>query len=130
MTASELKLQAQTILKSIAAKTGIQNLIIGLLVIGMGWMIYLSWWKPDAVNAQALITKMEKQILDQYAKDLQARDDKIQMLSARVEASEKKYNNLNKALQEMKDANTKILPPKTNAELRRRFTARGYTPMP
>jgi hypothetical protein len=130
MTAAEVKLKLQTELKNIATKVGWQNFIIGLLVIGMGWMIYLAWWAPSPENAQALITHMEEQLLEQYAKDLQLRDDKITMLSARVDASEKKYATLSKTLKEMQDANTKILPPKTNAELRKRFTARGYIPLP
>jgi cell division protein FtsL len=130
MDLQQSKANLQSQLKSFADKVGIQNFIIGVLVIGMLIMIYLVWWNPKTVDAQALITKMGKQITEQYQKELQSRDDKIKMLSMRIEASEKKFTLLNKTLLELKNENIKILPPKTNAELRKRFTDRGYTPMP
>jgi len=113
-------------LKSLISSFGFKNVLIACLVlavVGLGW---LSWWSPNPVDVQGLLSNLEKRLTEQHQKEILDRDGRIRELSNRLVVSDSKLKALQKRLAEVKDET--IVPPTTNKELRDRFIALGFTP--
>jgi hypothetical protein len=82
---------------------------------------------PDTTAAiNAALETAKKPLLEQIkAKEAEAKDYK-----SRLAASETKYSVLVGKYEKLQKEKTDVTPPTTNAELRDRFTALGYPPLP
>jgi hypothetical protein len=73
---------------------------------------------------------MRAQLMAQYDQEIKARDSKIKELTNRLTVSDQKYKVIVKKLQELKDEYVHVSPPRSNSEVRTRFSAMGYPPLP
>lgn len=93
------------------------------VIVMLGLIVFVSWPKSPPPSGTQTINEvkaaLEKQYLDQIA------DYKRQLSS-----SELKYQTLAKKYNDLQRKKDDVKPPTTNAELRDRFTALGYPPLP
>jgi hypothetical protein len=113
-------------IKSILKGIDKKNVLIVCLVVAVVSLGWLSWHSPDPVDVQGLLNKLEARLTEKHQLEIKARDATIKDLSNRVTVSNGVISNLRKKLTEVQ--NVPIEPPKTNKELRDRFTALGFPP--
>ena len=109
---------------------GWRNTVIVLLAIGIAAILVLSYSHSKPDNSQQIIADMRAQLMAQYDHEIEARDSKIKELTNRLTVSEQKYRVIQKRLEELKDEYANVAPPQTNVEIRARFAAMGYPPLP
>lgn len=112
--------------KNLLRSVGLKNLLIGCLAVAVIMLGWLSWRSPKPVDTQGLLAELEQKLTEKHNLEMQERDAKITELTNRVTISDAKYKVLQKKLTEVK--NETIVPPKSNKELRDRFTALGFAP--
>jgi hypothetical protein len=106
-------------------------IIIGSAVlVAIIVFIYLSWPSPKPVNTQQIINDTKAELEKQYTAQLKDKDAQIKDYQSRLVVSEGKYATLVKKYNVLQKEKENVKPPATNAELRDRFTALGYSPLP
>jgi len=109
---------------------GWRNTMIVLLVVSLAAILILSYTRSKPDNSQQIIADMRAQLMVRYDQEIKARDSKIKELTNRLTVSDQKYKIIVKELQELKDEYANVSPPQSNAEIRTRFAAIGYPPLP
>jgi hypothetical protein len=105
--------------------------LLGALIIALILLVFFSWPKtpkvPDTTAAlNAALETAKKPLLA----EIKAKDGLIEEYKARIVVSEGKYSTLAAKYVKLQKEKTDVKPPTTNAELRSRFTALGYPPLP
>ena len=109
---------------------GWRNTVIVLLVVSLAAILILSYTRSKPDNSQQIIADMRVQLITQYDQEIKTRDSKIKELTNRLTVSDQKYKGIVKKLQELKDEYANVDPPQSNSEIRTRFSAVGYPPLP
>ena len=109
---------------------GSRNTVIVLLVVSIAAILILSYTRSKPDNSQQIMADMRAQLLAQYNKEIKSRDFKIRELTNRLTVSDQKYRVIVKKLEELKDEYANVAPPQSNSEIRARFSAMGYPPLP
>jgi hypothetical protein len=109
---------------------GWRSTVIVLLVVSLAVILILSYTPNRPDNSQQIIADMRAQLMAQYDQEIKARDSKIKELTNRLTVSDQKYKVIVKKLQELKDEYIHVSPPQSNSEVRTRFSAMGYPPLP
>jgi len=109
---------------------GWRNTVLVLLAIGIAAILVLSYSHSKPDNSQQIIADMRAQLIAQYDQEIKVRDSRIKDLTNRLIVSEQKYRVTQKRLEELKNEYANASPPQSNAEIRARFTAMGYPPLP
>ena len=109
---------------------GWRNTVIVLLVVSLAASLILSYTRSKPDNSQQIIVEMRAQLMAQYDQEIKTRDSKIKELTNRLTVSDQKYKVIVKKLQELKNEYTNVAPPQSNSEIRTRFSAMGYPPLP
>jgi hypothetical protein len=115
---------------TIIGSWGWRNTVIVLLLVSLTAILILSYTRSKPDNSQQIIADMRTQLMAQYDKEINIRDSKIKELSSRLTVSDLKYKVIVKKLQELKDEYANVYPPQSNSEIRTRFSAMGYPPLP
>lgn len=115
---------------TIIGSWGLRNTMIVLLAVSLAAILILSYTRSKPDNSQQIIADMRAQLLAQYDKEIKARDSKIKELSNRLIVSDQKYRVIVKKLKELKNEYANVAPPQSNSEIRTRFSAMGYPPLP
>ena len=109
---------------------GWRNTVIVLLVVSLAAILILSYTRSKPDNSQQIIADMRAQLMAQYDQEIKARDSKIKELTNRLTVSDQKYRVIVKKLKELKDEYANVATPQSNSEIRTRFSAMGYPPLP
>ena len=109
---------------------GWRNMVIVLLVIILVAILILSYSRSKPDNSQQIIAEVRAQLMAQYGQEIKTRDSKIKELTNRLTVSDQKYKVIQKRLEELKNEYANVAPPQSNAEIRARFAAIGYPPLP
>ena len=109
---------------------GWRNTVIALLAIGLAAILILSYTRSTPDNSQQIIAVMRAKLMAQYDQEIKARDCKIKELTNRLTVSEQKYTVIQKRLEDLKNEYANASLPQSNGEIRTRFTAMGYPPLP
>jgi hypothetical protein len=105
--------------------------LLAVFVLVVALAIYASWpptTKPaDATAAiNAAVEAAKKPLLAQ----LKEKDAELTDYKSRLDVSEGKYSTLSAKYIKLQKEKIDVKPPVTNIELRARFTALGYPPLP
>lgn len=104
-------------------------LIVLVVVTGAAILVFgIGFKKPD--TTQAILTTAKKQMEAQFTNQLKEKDVQIKDYKSRLVVSEGKYKTLVKKYTDLQKEKENVKPPRTNAELRDRFIALGYPPLP
>ena len=106
------------------------NTVIVFLVVSLSAILILSYTRSKPDNSQQIIANMRAQLLAQYDQAIKARDSKIKELTNRLTVSDQQYRVIVKKLEELKYEYANVAPPHSNSEIRARFSAMGYPPLP
>ncbi len=101
-----------------------------ILLIGIIAIIYLSWPSPKPIDTQQIINNAKIELEKQYVNQLKEKDMQIFDGKSRLVISESKYKTLVNRYNDLQKEKVNVAPPNTNQELRDRFTALGYPPLP
>lgn len=107
----------------------VKNTLIVGLSVAVFYLLWVSWWTPKPVDTRQLLADLRAKLTKQYEAEIKARDALNRDLANRLKVSNEKYKALSKKLTEVRNEPAKE-PPKTNKELRDRFTALGFAPLP
>ena len=112
--------------------TAILLLIVGAVAALIVWF---SW--PTTPDTAKLIREARQEVIKEYEKQLKtkdatikSKDARIKDLDARIVVSKGQYDAIRREYEKLRDAQANIQPAKTNQELRDRFTAAGFVPVP
>ena len=114
-------------------QTEISNSTVIIAVIALIAIIALVWvaWPSKApVSSQATINEVKDQLEAQFNKEIEAKDLQIKDYKSRLVVSDGKYKALVKKYADLQKEKENVKAPVTNAELRDRFVALGYPPLP
>ena len=100
--------------------------VLGLIVV----FIYLSIPPSKPAGTQQTINDVKAELEKQYAKQLEDKATQIKDYQSRLTLSEGRYRVLVDKYVDLERRKNDVKPPVTNAELRDRFTALGYAPLP
>lgn len=110
-------------------------ILAGIVVIGFVLFIWFAW--PSTPDVVRLIEEAKKELTAQHEKvlkgkdeQLKTRDAEIKDRDARIVVEKGKYTAILKKYKELQDAKVSVQPAKTDQELRARFTAAGFDPIP
>ncbi len=102
----------------------------GLTIVAIIILIFLSWPSPKPIDTQAIINNAKVELEKQYAIQLKDKDVQIQDARSRLTVSEGRYSGLVQKYADLQKEKVNVKPPTTDKELRDRFTALGYVPLP
>jgi type VI protein secretion system component VasK len=108
-----------------------RNILIGVLVVvAIVAILYLSWPARQPDNTQQIVNDAKKALEAQYTKQLKEKDLAVKDFQSRLTVSESKYKLIVRKYQDLQKEKENVKPPQTNAELRDRFVALGFPPVP
>ena len=113
-------------IKSVLAGIDKKTVLIACLSVAILYLGWAAWHSPDPPDVQGLLNKLEIRLTEKHQAEMKVKEAQIKDLSSRVVVSNGVISNLRKKLTEVQ--NVPIEPPKTNRELRDRFTALGFPP--
>ena len=106
----------------------------GLLVIVVlvgALVIYASWPKlPKPIDTQQILNEALETMKKPLLAEIEAQKKQVADYKSRLVVSEAKYKVLTQKYNDLQKEKENVKPPETNAELRDRFTALGYSPLP
>ena len=118
-------------------KSRIQRLYIVGAVVGLAIIVgvWIAWPKsPDVVKmieeAKKELTKQHEAVVKEKNEKLKESDIKIKDLNARIVVSKGQYAVILKKYQALVEAQVNVQPARTDQEMRDRFTAAGFAPVP
>ena len=104
--------------------------LAGLILVELFIFIFLSipscQKTPDTTVA---IGQMKAELEKQYNEQLAAKEAQITDYKTRLTQSEGRYAGMVQKYVDLEKRKNAVAPPKTNSELRDRFTALGYAPL-
>jgi uncharacterized protein HemX len=103
-------------------------LALALCLVTVLWLGHRSEIPP--VNTQQAITSLRLQLEAQHKRAMEAKEAQRKDLASRLSVSDQKYKYLSKKVQEIQNASANIKPPQGQVELRDRFAAVGFPPLP
>jgi peptidoglycan hydrolase CwlO-like protein len=106
--------------------------VLGVIVIGVILMLVLNLKacnKPP-ITPTDVINTAQQQMEAQFQAQIKDKDTQIKDYKSRLVVSEGKYKVLVKKYNDLQREIDNVRPPQTNEELRSRFTALGYPPLP
>jgi hypothetical protein len=115
-------------LKSLLKGIDFKTILIVCLVVTVGYLGWVSWWTPKPVDVQGLLADQRATLTKQFGDGIKVRDATIKDMAARLTVSNEKYKALSKRLTEVRNEPVKE-PPKSNIEIRNRFTDLGFPPV-
>ena len=114
-------------------QTEINNstLIIAAIVVVVAiTLVWIAWSSKAPVSTQAAINEVKAQLEVKFNKELEAKDSQIKDYKSRLVVSDGKYKALVNKYDDLQKDKENVKSPVTNAELRDRFIALGYHPLP
>jgi hypothetical protein len=125
-------------IEAIATYLTPKNLAIGILILLLvALSIYGSCARHDPDEVSALIQSAQQAIATEYRKELLAKDDLIKQAENtlsdykhKLAVSEVKYRTVLQTIAKLKEERENVQRPETDKELRARFLAAGYPPLP
>jgi hypothetical protein len=104
--------------------------LIALAVVAVAAILFFSiGGSKKPVPAIAVLDAAQKKMEVQFQNQLKAKEVEIKDYKSRLVASEGKYKALAQKYSALQKEKENVKPPETNAELRDRFNALGYTPV-
>lgn len=104
---------------------------VGVIVLAILVVVYAAWpTKPPAIDTAALIKDATAKVEKQFQADIAEKQIEINDYRTRLAVSEAKYKTLATRYAELQKGKDSVTRPATNSELRDRFTALGYAPLP
>lgn len=104
---------------------------VGVIVLAILVVVYAAWpTKPPAIDTAALIKDATAKVEAQFKQDIAEKQVAINDYKSRLAVSEAKYKTLTMKYNELQKGKDSVTKPETNQELRDRFTALGYAPLP
>jgi len=113
------------VIKDLVNKYKIQLIIVGTVVI-FAFGIYVSNSFPRDSVLQDILTKQEQKIREEFKKQIEEKDTKIQELTTKLEDSQKVVTNLNISIEKLKKARGDLHAPISTKETIERFNNLGY----
>lgn len=108
-----------------------KRVIIGaVILVVIVVLIYLSIPPSKPAGTQQTINDVKAELEKQYAKQLEDKATQIKDYQSRLTLSEGRYRVLVDKYVDLERRKNDVKPPVTNAELRDRFIALGYAPLP
>lgn len=111
-------------------KAGWEKIVIFILLLVV--LVFILWpgpkVKPD--NTQQIIAAAQKVLEADFNKKIAAKEGEIRDWKSRYTVSEQKYKVITERYLALKKEKDDVKPPQTNDELRSRFTAMGFPPLP
>jgi hypothetical protein len=105
--------------------------LLAAFVAAIALLLYVSWPAPPAPNnSRQIVDDGRKALEAQYKEQLKEKDAAVKDLRSRLSVSESKYQVIVRKFQDLQKEKEDVQPPKTNAELRDRFVALGFPPVP
>ena len=106
-------------------------LLIALAVVAGAAILFFSiGGSKKPVPAIAVLDTAQKKMEVQFQNQLKAKEAEIKDYKSRLVVSEGKYKALAQKYINLQKEKENVKSPETNAELRDRFTALGYPPLP
>lgn len=103
----------------------------GFILLSVAAVLYLAWpAKPPVIDTTALIAEATAKVEAQFKADIAEKQIAINDYKSRLAVSEAKYKTLTMKYNELQKGKDSVTKPETNQELRDRFTALGYAPLP
>ena len=118
-----MKIGQQEISKSTA-------IIAAIAIVALIALVWVAWPSKAPISTQATINEVKAQLEAQFNKQLEEKDIQIKDYKSRLVVSDGKYKVLVKKYADLQKEKENVKLPVTNAELRDRFTALGYPPLP
>ena len=118
-----MKIGQQEISKSTA-------IIAAIAFVALIALVWVAWPSRAPVSTQATLNDVKVQLEAQFNKELEAKDLQVKDYKSRLVVSDGKYKALVKKYTGLQKEKENVKPPVTNAELRDRFVALGYPPLP
>ena len=104
--------------------------IIGSAVLaGIIIFIFLSMSARKTVDTTQILNDAKVELAKQYTAQIMDKDVLIKDYQSRLTVSEGKYSALFQKYASLQKEKENVKPPQTNAELRDRFAALGYSPL-
>jgi hypothetical protein len=126
-------MDANDIIEELKSRVQRQYILFGVLILTICVAVWFSWPKDDSAIYKKQIKELTAQVSvkekDSLAK-LKVKDATIKDLNARITVEKTRYAVIAKKYQELIDAQKTIVPAKTELEMRSRFSAAGYDPLP
>lgn len=109
----------------------IRWIFVGFILLSVAAVLYFAWpAKPPAIDTTALIAEATAKVEAQFKADIAEKQIAINDYKSRLAVSEAKYKTLATRYTELQKGKDSVTRPATNSELRDRFTALGYAPLP
>jgi hypothetical protein len=106
-------------------------LLIALAVVAMTAILFFSIGSSKKpVPTIAVLDATQKKIEVQFQNQLKEKEAEVKDYKLRLVVSEGKYKALAQKYSDLQKEKENVKPPETNTELRDRFNALGYTPLP
>lgn len=102
----------------------------GIVIVAIILLVFLSWPSLKPIDTQAIINNTKIELEKQYTAQLKDKDAQIQDAKSRLTVSEGRYSGLVQKLADLQKEKVNVKPPTTNKELRDRFIALGFVPLP
>lgn len=95
-------------------------------------LVFAFWPAPPVkpVDTTALVNEAKTALEKDFNEKIKGKNTEIKDLQNRLKVSEQKYAVITKRYTDLKKERENVKPPQTNEELRDRFTALGYPPVP
>jgi hypothetical protein len=105
--------------------------LLAAFVAALALLIYMSWPSPPKpVDTTAALNAAKKELEKPLLAKIKEQEAVVSDYKSRLTVSEGKYSTLAQKYIKLQKEKIDVKPPTTNAELRSRFTALGYTPLP
>lgn len=105
--------------------------LVAAFVAAIALLLYVSWpASPPPNTGRQIVDDGRKALEAQYREQIKEKDEAVKDLRSRLSASESRYQVIVRKFQDLQKEKENVQPPKTNAELRDRFTALGFPPVP
>ena len=104
---------------------------VGIILLVAMLVIWKSWpTPPPPVDTAKLIREAEAKLTAEYTQRLQISANAYRDIESRLSVSEAKNKVLAQTIVDLKKKKDEIKTPETDADLRARFTALGFPPLP
>jgi hypothetical protein len=104
---------------------------VGILILAIALLVYASWpAKPPAVDTVKLIAEATAKVEARFKTEIADREGTIRDYKSRLLVSEAKLKTLAVKYADLQRGKESVTTPATNTELRERFTALGFAPLP
>ena len=128
-------MDAKDIIDELKARIQRQYILAGVVLLAIIVGVWFMWPKsPDVVKmieeAKKELTKQHETVVKAKDADIKIKDAALKDLTARIVVEKGRYAAIKKKYDELVFAQSTLQPAKTDEELRARFVAAGFAPVP